>query len=318
MLDTRGPSFERNRSGCLDKATVGVKQYLSRFDIDGRLDLRAFDLGGVKFVNYFARSEVELKCEGARFFRFLFQMSNTCSVNVGHGELTLTSESIPLVVSPHAPLELRLSKNARLLVLRADPSIFNSICQSLPGLCLVRDPSFVVPVRTDAARILMLRRHLMQVLDEMNSLVPPLSKPISEFFRNDVLTRLIMYWPNNMGQSFPSESERSPSDLCRQLEAFVRNHAREQLNLFEIANSLNIGVRTLHRAILRETGQSAGEYLRSVRLSLAREHLLNASRTDGVLSIALKCGFQNAGHFARLYKQKYGELPRTTLARAQR
>jgi transcriptional regulator GlxA family with amidase domain len=46
--------------------------------------------------------------------------------------------------------------------------------------------------------------------------------------------------------------------------------------------------------------------------------LEQADSQSSVIQIALKCGFQNAGHFARDYRVTFGELPSATLQRAKR
>jgi transcriptional regulator GlxA family with amidase domain len=45
--------------------------------------------------------------------------------------------------------------------------------------------------------------------------------------------------------------------------------------------------------------------------------LLAADRTATVVAVAFACGFSNPGHFARDYRQAFGELPSATLAGAR-
>ena len=59
------------------------------------------------------------------------------------------------------------------------------------------------------------------------------------------------------------------------------------------------------------------EVSKRIRLTRARE-MLERCETDGsVVQIALKCGFQNPGHFARDFRLAFGELPSETLKRGR-
>ena len=44
----------------------------------------------------------------------------------------------------------------------------------------------------------------------------------------------------------------------------------------------------------------------------------NPTTVGSVIQVALKCGFQNPGHFARDYRNSFGELPSVTLQRARK
>jgi transcriptional regulator GlxA family with amidase domain len=55
-----------------------------------------------------------------------------------------------------------------------------------------------------------------------------------------------------------------------------------------------------------------------VRLRHAREMLATPDHETSVTSVAFVCGFGNLGHFARDYRETFGERPSETLARAAR
>jgi transcriptional regulator GlxA family with amidase domain len=55
-----------------------------------------------------------------------------------------------------------------------------------------------------------------------------------------------------------------------------------------------------------------------VRLRHAREMLGAGDPEASVTSVAFVCGFGNLGHFARDYRETFGERPSETLARAAR
>ena len=55
-----------------------------------------------------------------------------------------------------------------------------------------------------------------------------------------------------------------------------------------------------------------------MKLRRAREMLSAAATETSVTAVAFVCGFGNLGHFARDYRETFGERPSETLARATR
>ena len=78
-----------------------------------------------------------------------------------------------------------------------------------------------------------------------------------------------------------------------------------------------VSARSLFAAFRTERGYTPMEFVKSVRLRIARQSLSRADRGQSVSTVAVECGFGNLGHFAKDYRRQFGELPSATLARAQ-
>ena len=78
-----------------------------------------------------------------------------------------------------------------------------------------------------------------------------------------------------------------------------------------------VSVRSLFRQFKKDRGHSPAEFARKVRLDRARNMLEAGIEGTTVTQVALRCGFQNAGHFAREFRLAFGELPSETLRRGQ-
>ncbi len=63
----------------------------------------------------------------------------------------------------------------------------------------------------------------------------------------------------------------------------------------------------LHRKLDALTGYSPNKFIRTIRLNKAKELLKNSE--DNIASIALDCGYNDAGYFTRVFKQEYGVAP---------
>lgn len=78
----------------------------------------------------------------------------------------------------------------------------------------------------------------------------------------------------------------------------------------ELARQAGVSLRQLERLFSSHLGRTLGEAYVDVRLERARKLLRESSLS--VMEIALACGFVSASHFARRYKQRFGEAPRAS------
>jgi YesN/AraC family two-component response regulator len=63
----------------------------------------------------------------------------------------------------------------------------------------------------------------------------------------------------------------------------------------------------LHRKLEALTGCSPNRFIRMIRLKKAKELLQHPS--NSIASVALDCGYNDPGYFARVFKQEYGVTP---------
>jgi PAS domain S-box-containing protein len=118
-------------------------------------------------------------------------------------------------------------------------------------------------------------------------------------------------------------TDSRPEEDCsgstvRIVKDYIEAHWNEPLNVDMLAKAANINSRTLFKHCKRSWGFTPHDYLKSVRLNRARDMLERAEDSATVMGIALKCCFQNQGHFARDYRLAFGERPSETLARRRR
>jgi PAS domain S-box-containing protein len=99
---------------------------------------------------------------------------------------------------------------------------------------------------------------------------------------------------------------------------YVDQHWDQPLSVTELAKVAGVNTRTLFKHFKLACAYTPQEYIKRVRLNHARAMLQMADRSTTVLGTALKCCFQNQGHFARDYRLAFGERPSDTLERARR
>jgi AraC-like DNA-binding protein len=106
--------------------------------------------------------------------------------------------------------------------------------------------------------------------------------------------------------------------LVRRLEAFIEASWREAITIEQLVAEAGVSARSLFRAFARVRGYSPMAFAKSVRLRRAREMLLSGDPAMTVATAAAACNFANPGHFARYYRETFGELPSATVTRGPR
>ena len=96
-------------------------------------------------------------------------------------------------------------------------------------------------------------------------------------------------------------------------ERHIREHARLAPTMSELAALAGVSVRCLSQAFRKYRGCTPMDALREQRLQGVRAELLLAGPDATVQSVAADWGFANMGYFARLYRQRFNELPASSL-----
>ena len=102
----------------------------------------------------------------------------------------------------------------------------------------------------------------------------------------------------------------------RRAVAYMEAHAAEPITVGDIAVAAGTTARSLQEAFRRRFDMSPMQFLRRLRLRLAREQLLDGQNVGlTVRGAALRWGFAHAGRFAQQYLAEFGEHPSQTLRR---
>ncbi len=103
----------------------------------------------------------------------------------------------------------------------------------------------------------------------------------------------------------------------RRAEAYIEANWDRAITVEKLAEATGVSIRTLFATFQRSRGYSPMQFAKTVRLSRARDMLKAPNAHTSVTGVALACGFANQGHFARDFRDAFGERPSQTLARAK-
>lgn len=126
---------------------------------------------------------------------------------------------------------------------------------------------------------------------------------------------LLSAWRQHGGARTLSDNA-APAHL-RLAEDYMMAHLRDVPTREEVARAAGVSVRTLTAAFLQARGRSPMAFQREMRLRGVREELRATGSDRSVTDIAFGWGFMHSSQFAKLYRQRFGELPSQTLRRTK-
>ena len=103
----------------------------------------------------------------------------------------------------------------------------------------------------------------------------------------------------------------------RRVEEYIEANWNQPITIGTLALAAKASARSIFCSFKMHRGCSPMNFVKQVRLRHAREMLGRPDSEVNVTNAAMACAFGNAGHFARDYKQAFGEMPSETLRRAK-
>jgi len=113
---------------------------------------------------------------------------------------------------------------------------------------------------------------------------------------------------NNEEQLAPKNSKADQLWL-EQLETLIqKNITDSRFSVDYVAETIAMNRNSLYKKIKRLTGLTPNQYIRVVRLQMAKDFLENRTY-NSIKEVAAEVGFQRSDYFAKLYKKEYGKAP---------
>jgi AraC-like DNA-binding protein len=97
---------------------------------------------------------------------------------------------------------------------------------------------------------------------------------------------------------------------------YFRDHYHSAVNNRRLASLVHMSVRAFERKFLRTFHTTPQTYLRKLRLRMASRALVYG--TQSLADVAASCGFSDQSHFTRVFREHFGETPRTYRTRHTR
>ena len=100
----------------------------------------------------------------------------------------------------------------------------------------------------------------------------------------------------------------SATALVQRARACIEKHAGDEgFSVSRMAGELHMSRASLHRKLVASVGMAPGDYIRRVRLDMARKMLFECE--DSVSCVAYAVGFETLSGFSRAYSAYFGIAP---------
>ncbi|WP_420133233.1 AraC family transcriptional regulator [Rhodopseudomonas sp.] len=225
------------------------------------------------------------------------------------------SDHEPRRPPPATPVDL--GSGHERLIIRCPNGALMATLESMLGVKPRGKLAFAPSARIDHRGAQALRDFALLLSRHVDPAQPRLPPLMLREFEHALLVSLLSVSRHNFSDQLDRDAPDTAPDYVRVAEEFIASSWNRAITINDLAAVTSVGVRSLFKAFQKHRGYSPMAFAKSVRLNKARELLLQGEPSRSVTSVAFACGFSNLGHFAHDYRQKHGELPSETLARAR-
>ncbi|WP_339718415.1 AraC family transcriptional regulator [uncultured Maritimibacter sp.] len=176
-----------------------------------------------------------------------------------------------------------------------------------PGMCFHSE---------DTTEIGSLVDFLEYMLSDFKSPCPLLTAPGAYAAAEALLAEYVARALSTGPPSAEPSTQHSNRTFNRARE-YMAAHHQEPITVVEVARAAGTSVRALQSTFKAQTGKSPRQILTEIRLDHARAFLESGLPGTTVTHAAFEVGFCHLGRFSSAYQRAFGELPSTTLKRAQ-
>ena len=242
-------------------------------------------------------------------FRQMFNLGGAGELRVGGRDLPI-DPTASAIIPPNADFTGVYGGGYSHLVVQFDEAALRRKWAFLTGGDLDRLPDLPVLRTLPAARIANTRAVALVLAGQFSGAHPISPIAVAELSQALITTFLQEYGLDpeaDMRQALAA----SPAAAARLVD-YIQANWRHPLTVESIAAACDVSVRSVFAQFKQRFGIAPMAYLRNVRLDQARLSL-SADPTQSVIDVAMACGFHSLGHFARRYRERFGELPSDTL-----
>ncbi len=313
VVRSNDPSFVRDRLFTVYGAnSFDIGRANTAFAIDAN-HLQIGDLG-LSYCDY--TSDVSVGFGENSFVRQFFNIEGVARFTTGKRSGEITPGFWTPVLHAQEPLRLDFRSSYRQLVLRIEYQALLRYLGVLIGQDVGRNLVFDA---TEERRPAMeaLRRRVFQFALDFNERGTFFSNLASAEVERMVIMKFLMCHRHNYTHLLLREPLAASPGAVRAVEEFIEANWDKPIDIEKMVAVSQVSARSLFRQFKKHRGYSPADFAKRVRLNRAREMLEQLNEGGSVIQIALKCGFQNPGHFARDYRTLFGELPSATLQRSK-
>jgi AraC-like DNA-binding protein len=262
-------------------------------------------------------AEVSVEFPTSRFVRQPFALSGSGLITFSRSQFQFhVNENETGVVPAGTDFCYDQGRGFSQIILGLDAAALEVKLAALIGRPIGRNLEFVVPATFQDPKQARLRRVVEVIVSEIDreDAIWP------EVAFADFEQLLIMSFLTSHAHNFSHLLEATPPSAARWqvavVEEYIDTNWNRPITIEQMAQATGVGVRSMFKTFSEARGYSPMAFVKRVRLEHARRMLQAPDETTSVAAVSAFCGFHHTGHFARYYREAFGELPHATLFKA--
>jgi AraC-like DNA-binding protein len=280
-----------------------------------RFDVRAnfAQLQDIALAFASINSDINLTFPESDFVRLQIGLGGFATTTAG-GQTTEINERQACVTSLDLPSKMVCVGDNKRLTVRVKGGALDRMLLSVLGYKPKGELKFKPAMSLDhpsAQGLLQVVMFLARQLDSTSRLPPLVLRELEQTVTMAVLCATQHTFSHLLEQDAP---QTSPREVCK-AEQYIEANWNRSISIEDLVAVTGVGSRSLFRSFKRTRGVSPMNFAKMIRLRRAKEMLAAGTPQTSVTGVAFKCGFGNLGHFAKEYREAFGELPSETLAR---
>lgn len=104
-----------------------------------------------------------------------------------------------------------------------------------------------------------------------------------------------------------ADQSRHLDEAILAVQQWIEIHYQQDMNVQQLADKSNMSLRTFKRRFKEATGEAPLQYVQKIRIEQGRELLVHSNKS--ISQISYLVGYDDPGHFNRLFKRVYGLTP---------
>ena len=274
-------------------------------------------VGDLKLYYCAFASEVSIGFGEVPFIRQIFNIDGRMRYSGSAMAGEVAPGSSTGILPAGVPLRFDFKSSYRHLVVRIEQSALQRYLSVLLGQQIDEDLRFEDAADQDLA-MKHVRRMFFQFASDFNARGDSYSDLARAEITRIAIMKFLMFHRHNYTHFLFRELPPGNASTVKIVEEYIEANWDKPIDIEAMSAVAKISARSLFRQFQKERGYSPAEFAKRIRLDRAREMLEQSEGHTSVTQVALKCGFQNPGHFARDFRLAFGELPSDTLRRSNR
>ncbi|WP_213739741.1 helix-turn-helix transcriptional regulator [Bradyrhizobium sp. dw_411] len=298
------------------EAVLGATKVDPKFSGDFKAHFKFFQLQDIGIFSGGGNLDVALEYPEVDYVRLQIALKGSSTTTI-NGTTTETNEKQSCTTGPDRASQI-VCKDGDGLSLRVS---FGAVERKL-ALLLGAQPKghleFMAATNVDQPHVRALHQMIQfcaQQLDSTTAELPPLALRELE---QAIIVSFLCANRHSFSHLLEQDTESIRPGLVHRAEEFIEANWNKAITIESLVDVTGANARAIFRAFQRSRGYSPMAFAKGVRLNHAKQMLSSPGAQTSVAGVAFHCGFANLGHFAKEYREAFGERPSETLTRKMR